>query len=173
MNTQHRVSYRNPGGRASGACHATAQGPRKGSPQNENKFDLFGGGSDYVAASSDLTSLRKCQKGHAQRHFSPRKPSVLQGVWLGFPSTPSLRVVFFRVMSPKQKLCKQNAVPIWWPTLEVASRVDRGSIAIFGVTLVSKTFRGCRFWTSCATVDSATFVGGPQAGATRAARVIG
>ena len=62
-------------------------------------------------------------------------------------------------------------MPTWWPTLEVASRVDRGSIAAFGVTLVSKTFRGCRCWTSCATVEwtRQLCVGGPQAGATRAA----
>ena len=33
-----RVSYRNAGGRASAACRATAQEPRKGSPQNENKY---------------------------------------------------------------------------------------------------------------------------------------
>ena len=51
--------------------------------------------------------LRKCLKGHTQRHFSARRASVLGGVRLGFPSIPRLRVAFFllfffRVVSLKQ-----------------------------------------------------------------------
>ena len=55
--------------------------------------------------------------------------------------------------------------------VEVASQVDRGSMTIFGRDIF---FRGRRFWIF--TVPPWTrqlFVGGPRAGAMRAARVIG
>ena len=81
LNTQRPVFCRNPSAGGDNACHATAQGPTRSKPQNQKQIgSVWGRGTDCFAASSDPANLRKCIQGHAQRHFSPRKPSGLARV---------------------------------------------------------------------------------------------
>ena len=81
---------------------------------------------------------------------------------LVFLRPPRLRVAFFFlfcVVSLKQnKLRKQNAAPVWWPMLEVASRVDREGIAIFGRDVSVQNFSGVALLDfQGAAADPATF----------------
>ena len=106
LNTQHRASYRNPGGRAPGwdprvPCDGARTKARQPSEQNKSGSTFGGGEGLWLPASSDLTSLRKSLKGHAQRHFSPRKPSICtwrSGARFSFDPPPSGCLFFLRAV---------------------------------------------------------------------------